>query len=167
MVRIAAVMGVFVAVLILDPVGAWSSESFDYGAKEMNAAIEGTWELTLDGETTRFEISQAAKVARAESGGLVKAAVACNKRTLVRSAGACAGGDTTMPLDIRVTNGLLKMRSGKFFVSGLQFKEGALEIAMGSFTLTATVSPKGKVSKLVPPAWAEGKPAKLVRLVFD
>ena len=90
-----------IAVFLLNPSFACSGDepTFQYGAAEMRAAVEGDWSFAITptgGTATQVtvHIDQAAApataAARASGVALVRAAHACGTRTLVKSAGACS-----------------------------------------------------------------------------
>jgi hypothetical protein len=103
---VAAVVAV--SVLVLDPIGYLTGVDFEYGSAELCAAIEGTWTLTLHGNTdrvVRFRIAQAGRGEQhARSRSIVRSADACAHRTLVRSAETCFD-ETEMPLSITQVDG--------------------------------------------------------------
>jgi hypothetical protein len=152
---VAVTLGI--AALILNPWFGVTS-GFDYGAPEMRTAIEGTWRLTLtpNGEPRReitFRIAQGAAASQphATSHALVRAAAACGRRSLVRTAGACR--DTSeMPLEITVLaagtaagNGA----GGVFRVMGTRFVTGHLDAQVTDVIISARVTPTGQAADVI------------------
>jgi hypothetical protein len=135
-----------------------SNDEFQYGASELRAAVEGTWQVTLNpnGQPTSMvtiRIEQGTGQPSALHGGtgvrLVRAAAACGTRTLVRPAGACVS-ITVMPLGGSVQGGDETLRaamvSGQFEVPGIAFSEGWIELEIGPHRLRGTLSPTGVAS---------------------
>jgi hypothetical protein len=128
---------------------------FHYGAPEMKAAVEGTWELGLsDSSKVTLTIAQgegAPTTTAQGSLGLVRPAMACDDRTLVKSANACV--DTTfMPLDVAVVDVdpafSQSETHGTFITSGTEFNGGSLNLTLGALSIMAAVTPEGTVRSL-------------------
>lgn len=165
MLRFTAAIAIGVAALILDPAGAFSDQGFDYTAKDMKAAIEGTWELTVEGKTTKFTLEQASTVAvHTPDGGLVRSAVACNQRTLVKSAAACIDG-SQMPLEVRVVSGPFALPAKGTFMVYAKFDKGTLFLNSDSDWIRAEISPKGVATKvsIISPSKNKSRDGTLVR----
>ncbi len=117
----------------------------------MRSAIEGTWKVTVHATATTpahdivLSISQSAapRPQHSQRRGLVSDAAACQTRSLVRSAGACAD-ISEMPLDVTLLAGGAA-RKGMFMVPGLTFQFGLLEATLGAVTVMAKVSPSGAI----------------------
>jgi hypothetical protein len=154
------------AVFLLNPSACDSGDGggFQYGASEMRAVVEGTWQIDLApmaGAPTTLEVQltqghgtlQAAARSRATGGDrrLVRAAAACGTRTLVRSAAACLDV-TEMPLAVLVLEGDEALRSapanGTFSVIGLTFVSGQLSLTIGPYVLSGDISSGGEVMSL-------------------
>jgi hypothetical protein len=145
-----------VGALVLDPVsGCFGSPDFKFGEREMRAAVEGTWQLTVQppvGDTVTYtlEVTQSSKAQHAAR-GWVKSAAACGSRSFVRNASACM--DTTdMPLDVHVASGPQSDAKGSFRIAGTTFQDGQLELDIGARSINAKLSPKGEVQG-APSAW--------------
>lgn len=144
---------VAVAVLVLNPFFGLLRDDFHYGALEMRAAIEGTWQLTLTPaeappRTLTFTLAQGAEPNQTHATRtLVRPAAACASRSLVKSAGACKDV-TDMPLEVTLIAGGQAQRQpdhAHFSVVGMQFREGDLELALADVYLSARVTPRGEV----------------------
>src|SRR5262245_26724183 len=108
---VAVMLGL--AVAILNPLAACSLlGGFDFGAKEMRAAVEGTWTVTSpageDAPAVAYTITirqgTGAERKPSAAGGLVAPAAACGDRSFVATAAACL--DTSrMPLDVQIVEG--------------------------------------------------------------
>jgi hypothetical protein len=131
---------------------------YQYGAKEMKAAVEGDWVVTFmpgGGAAVEYTVhlQQAARApgtaALEAHGGLVRAAHACGSRTLVASAGACTDS-TRMPLDVTVAPGgpPAGTTSGEFAVTSTVFTRGQLSLKIGDNSLFAEMGPDGTVFSL-------------------
>lgn len=155
--RIAAgVVGV--AALVLSPFAA-CGPSFSFGAKEMTAAIEGTWKMTLpaQGEAPAQEITMKIEQHSVDvdsSTGFIKSAAACGERSLVKVAGACLDS-TRMRLDVTfLTTAPLEGETykdihGALVVAGENFKMGMLDIQLDKRVIAATVSPDGTAADAI------------------
>jgi hypothetical protein len=131
---------------------------WQYGASELRAAIEGDWALTLTptgGEPQDYVITlkqaKAAPASASRGTGLpfVRAAHACNDRTLLASANACESG-TVMPLSVTLAQGSPAVNgtpSASFNVRSLVFTQGDLFLMLGDRHVSATVSADGTVLK--------------------
>lgn len=163
--RKALVVVVGLSALVLSPAGCGLfGPTFNYGAKEMRAAVEGTWVLEsaeLPSGTLTFEVRQAAEARRSVPGGLVRSAMACSSRTLVRNAHACADV-TRMPLEVKVANGMLGVSGAEFIAGGGDFDGGTLSIPLGEDHLSATINPHG-VTTLVTVNGSSGKLRRTAR----
>lgn len=166
-------------------------DDFQYGANEMRAAVEGSWEASLtsaDGtpSTVIFNLMQgtgpgtvtagrADKARRSAAALLVRPAAACGERQLVRGAAACASS-SSMPLEGTFVSGdpvysAAPMR-GRFVIWGLAFTSGATEVSLtlnGTVGLLFNLSPAGETSnvRVVAPQTSNvmvGATAALVRL---
>lgn len=154
-----------------------AEQEFQYGEKEMRAAVEGTWQANLtfsDGRqsTVTFALKQGAGTAmsgvRQEPepgrGRLVRPANACDDRTFVKSAGACIS-QSRMPVEGTFVAGDDAYRAvaitGELVVRSLSFFGGAgqLTIRFGQDILTVqNLSPDGQAMnvQLQHPAVADG-----------
>ena len=135
-----------VAAFLLDPIAACDDEThFMYGEREMRAAIEGTWRVTLDDKTMTIEIRGGRKQVSVRGRGWIPDAAACGSQTFVRNAGACF--DTShMELEAKVIDGSKHADGvGDFEVVGTSFTAGHLELGFGPQDwLSATVLPTGE-----------------------
>lgn len=125
---------------------------FTYGAAELRATIEGDWAVTITpagGTPTEYQMtlkqatSAPASAARVPAGSLVRAAHACNDRTLLASANACSSA-TIMPLTVTLAQGsppVTGAPKGTFRVDSLNFTQGDLLLDVGDLHVTATISP--------------------------
>lgn len=131
---------------------------FHYGAAEMRAMVEGTWELGLrnpDGSTSTVVVTvkQGAgeKAAARRPLGLVRPAMACGSRSLVRDANACMD-ETVMPLDVTMVSKDSPYSgatlSGAFTIYSLILGPGQLYIYLGKLAVGGTVAPDGTVTGL-------------------
>jgi hypothetical protein len=141
------------AVLVCNPLFGLGAEEPHFGAKELRAAVEGTWRLTLrtvDGaeQTIAFTIAQGGPAAgtHASNRALVQLAAACGTRTLVKPAGACAD-ETYMPLEVTLLVPWARPRQepGQLMVEGTRFQYGYLSISLASLRVGATILPDGGV----------------------
>jgi hypothetical protein len=154
------------AVFLVNPSFACMSDGddFQYGAVEMRAAVEGTWQATFafnDGSqgALTFSLQQGAGTPRAAAdlvparrGSLVRPAMACASRELVRAAAACLSV-TTMPLDGAYVSGDERYAAtkiaGTLEVPSTVFTTGMLTLLVGDgIKLTSSVSPTGEVTEL-------------------
>lgn len=151
------------AVFFLNPsFGCVEEPEFQYGAEEMRAAIEGTWDLTLsysDGQEQVLTVAIAqgggVPTAQATPGGgrdLIRSAAACGTRTLVKSASACSSS-TEMPLTVTFVSGDETFRTaemrGNLAVDSLIFTQGQLGLVIGGSQISGTLSAAGETSDLV------------------
>ena len=133
---------------------------FQYGAEEMRAAVEGTWEVTLafsDGSqrTLTMTLAQGDAPLTATTdfapapASLIRAAVACENRTLVKSAEACSS-TSTMPLAVTFVGGDESFRSvamsGQLWIPSTTFRSGYLQLRLGDLQVDGTVTPAGEAS---------------------
>lgn len=138
-----------------------SEPQYQYGAEEMRAAVEGTWDLALKldtGETATLAltIEQAKATASApkDTGPeLLRAAHACGTRTLIASADACADS-SEMPLKVEYLSGDTSIGNavlwdeargpasifGNFRVNSLLFYGGELYVNIGDLYLSARIN---------------------------
>jgi hypothetical protein len=171
------------AVLVLNPVFGVLSRP-DFGAAEMRAAVEGTWQLTVASpgappRTITFTLAQGddpaeptdpaepAKPRDAHAAwSLVRPAAACGHRSLVKTAGACRDV-TDMPLEVTVIAGGGPQRQparGMFSVTGNRFDAGYLRVSAGGVELDARLTVAGEVrdvSSYVPEERAEAPRPKI------
>jgi hypothetical protein len=131
---------------------------WQYGAAQMQAAVAGTWTFVITpagGTATEVtvQIDEAdtapGATAQAPRRSLIRAAHACGSRTLVKSAAACTD-ESSMPLAITFVSGDPSLMSaqpvGSFIVPGTTFQAGFLNMMIGTYLITATVSPDGTVT---------------------
>jgi hypothetical protein len=153
-VKRTVITAVALAVLVLNPVFGLLS-GYDFGAPELRAAVEGTWQLTIASpdappRTVTFTLAQGAEapdVHAARARSLVRPAAACGRRSLVKAASACRDS-TELSLDVTtIADGKPQPRPGRgvFVVSGTRFHSGALRIDVGGVSLEATLTPTGEV----------------------
>ncbi|HET7505253.1 MAG TPA: hypothetical protein VFK02_29745 [Kofleriaceae bacterium] len=152
-IKVVLAVTLGLAALVLNPWFGVTS-GYDYGAPEMRAAIEGTWQLTLapgDGPRREitFRIAQGAEPKQPQaSSGLVRPAAACGSRSLVRNAEACMDL-SEMPLEITVIDGgppAREVGSARFMVPGTTFTKGWLEAQIADVVVTGSVTPSGEAS---------------------
>ena len=141
-----ALFGVFgLAALVLNPFYACSvTKSFEFGAGDMRAAIEGTWVLATPERAYTFQIEQAGATSselddQTSQASLIPSAHACGNRTLVRSAHACMES-TTMPLVVKYAD---QATRGSFEVYGSVFANGHLQINIDGHEVFSKVSSDG------------------------
>lgn len=161
-----------VALFFVNPSFGCSSTAddseFQYGSEELRSAVEGQWALTISpksGEplevTLRVEQAGAAPTAkRLLDDGLLRAAHACENRTLIRSAAACVQS-TSMPLSVNFVSGdawfATQQLTGSFDVHSLIFSQGYLGLSLGPQMVVALVDPDGAVIEAtLAPASAPG-----------
>lgn len=153
--RVAA-WAVAAAVLVGNPLFGLGAEEPHFGAKELRAAVEGTWRLTVrmaDGaeQGIAFTIAQGGAVAgtHASNRALVQPAAACGTRTLVKPAGACAD-ETYMPLEVTLLVPWAQRRQepGELMVEGTRFQNGYLSVSLASVRVSATILPNGRVQSV-------------------
>ena len=138
-----------VAALVLSPMSACDRFEFHFGAAELRAAVEGTWQLTVPHrQPITFELRQSATPEHA-SRGWIRTAAACGDRSLVRNADACETF-TTMPLDVAIVGGLPRdtKARGQVIVSGGELVAASLDLTVGAIAIGAEVSPQGVVTRL-------------------
>lgn len=147
--RKLAVLVLGLAALVLNPVYGCGDDApvFEYGAAELQAAIAGTWSITIDGKAHAFRFTQ--KQAEMQqhsfrSEGLFAEAHACSTRTLVASASACVDS-TVMPLMAIALDGYTGRATATLRVPGTQFDVAFLEVELGGTSLYATIAPDGRV----------------------
>jgi hypothetical protein len=167
MVKKALVLVLGLAALILNPIAACSlfEPSFNFGAAEMRAAVEGTWTITAPATADHPAMEYTVRIAQGDAAarpdlaslGLVAPAAACGSRSFVRPAAACIDA-TRMPLDIQIVKGpSTQPSSGKMVVLGTSFKSAGLDLVVDGVALRGQVSPKGVVTEL-------SRDAKMVRI---
>ena len=147
------------AAFLLNPAACASDAEqadYQYGDAEMRMAVEGIWKLTVGHPTGganvfTFRLAQAYGTPSASRGGLVRQAMACGSRTLVRTASACVDV-TTMPLTGQVIEGDEQAKTsivkGELMVAGLTFTQAQLTVEIGSRKLFGQLSSDGKVTSL-------------------
>ena len=136
--------GLGLAALILNPFYACSMiEGYSYGAKDMRAAVEGTWTLTTERRSYTFQVKQGKHdPKRHSSRSMISSAHACGTRTLVASASACID-ESLMPVVVTLEG---TTTDGVFAVFGTTFTEGTLRIDVAGQNVDATVTPDGKAT---------------------
>lgn len=154
-VKRTVITAVALGVLVLNPVFGLLS-GYDFGAPELRAAVEGTWQLTIGAprappRTVTFTLAQGAEppddVHAARTRSLVRPAAACGRRSLVKAASACRDS-TELSLDVTtIADGKPQPRPGlgMFVVTGTRFHTGELRIDVGGVSLQATLTPAGEV----------------------
>ena len=148
------------AAFLLNPAACATDDDaqaeYKYGDAEMRMAVEGIWKVTVGHPTGAvtvysFRLAQAYGTPSASRGGLVRQAMACGSRTLVRSASACVDV-TTMPLTGQVIEGDERAKTstvkGEMMVAGLSFSQAQLTVEIGSRKLFGQLSSDGKVTSL-------------------
>jgi hypothetical protein len=133
------------AVLVLNPLYFFHSKErgFNFDARDMRAAVEGTWMFTLP-ETDKIyyvEIEQAAQEQRSTVGTAISSAHACGSRTLVKTASACEV-ETLMPLTVRLL-ATTDATSGSFEVYGPTFQSGSLKLSIDNHLVYARLDHTG------------------------
>lgn len=122
--------------------------SYSFGAKEMSAAIAGTWTLTAQGRTHTFTLAQTTSdVQGRATPAFFSEAAACSHRTLVASAAACADS-TDMPLLVRFADGSEHVARASFVVFGFTFTKGLLNLEIDGLGMTAWVTPDGTIEQM-------------------
>lgn len=124
----------FVALLVNPGFGC--SDAFSFGPEEMRRAVEGTWEMTVPGETgvrARFTLAYAEAGAQARGVTVVQQAT-CTTRSFIADAGACTAA-SSMVFRGRVLSGADAYRdqavSARFLVVGLEYGGGAVSVTFG------------------------------------
>jgi hypothetical protein len=136
-----ALFAVFgVAFLVMNPF-YFFEDKYDFDARDLRDAVEGTWELELNGSMHTLHIEQASEP-KPPTSSFVPSAHACGSRSLVNSAHACIDS-TTMPLNIRT---LAAHGEGVLSVSGTSFRRGSLVLVIGTIYVRAEISPAGIAS---------------------
>jgi hypothetical protein len=164
-----AAVSLGLAALVLSPFAACSLEPpWEFGAREMRAAVEGTWTIRspADPDTPGREytviITQSDEPRRAAAStrgwSLVAPASACGSRSFVRTASACVDG-SSMPLDVQLVDGRMSLSSGDLVVLGRSFHSGRLEATVDGLPLRATISPGGGASDVT----LGSQPSEMVR----
>jgi hypothetical protein len=153
-IKLSVVTVIALGVLVLNPVfGVLSGPDYEFGAAELRAAVEGTWQLTIAApgapqRTITFTLAQGAEPAEPHAAWhLVRPAAACGSRSLVKTAGAC-GDLTNMPLEVTVIAGGVPQQhplQGRFMVDGTRFHSGDLRVDVGGVSLLATLTSAGDV----------------------
>jgi hypothetical protein len=150
-----------VATFLLNPAACAPGPEDDYqfGDAEMRAAIEGMWRVTIGqstgaARTFTFRLAQAQGTPSASlphRNGLIRPAMACGSRTLVRGAAACVNL-TEMPLTGMIVEGDEAIRTldvkGTMSVAGLSFTEANFTVMFGSRRLFGQLSKGGAVTSL-------------------
>jgi hypothetical protein len=134
----------FAAALLLNPVsGCEYLAGYDYGAKEMKAAVAGSWKVTTkDGHEVTFKVD-VGDAHRHSSRGWIQSAAACSHRSMVSTAEACMD-ITEMKLTLIAVEGELPTEA-KFGVYSNHFGQGQLSMRIGDEYVSARVAPTGKV----------------------
>lgn len=129
------------AALILNPFYACNpfAPSYTYSAKEMKAAVEGTWTLTTEGRSYVFHVKQGNRARQHSSRSMIPSAQACGTRTLVASASACIDS-SDMPVVVTLEG---ETTDGMFTVHGTTFHRGNLVIEVADYLVEASVTPDG------------------------
>jgi hypothetical protein len=145
-------------------------DNYQFGDAEMRMAVEGSWRVTVTPSTGTpntftVRLAQASGTASVRRSGLVRPAMACGSRTLVRGAAACVD-ITTMPLTGQVIEGDERTRAasikGEIMVAGLVFSQAELTVEIGSRKLLGQIWRDGKVTNLYGDL-LEGGAATMVR----
>jgi hypothetical protein len=148
MARKLVAVAVGLAVLVLTPYYVFFADHFDYGEPELRAAIEGTWQLTMQGRAPiTLELREARASKTQSSRGWVRSAAACSHRSLVRSAEACMDS-TQMDLAVTVTPADATA-TGQLGVNDTSFRVGQLQLFLQDFAVEARVTPDGTVTDAI------------------
>lgn len=148
--RKLAVLVLGLAALVLNPVYGCGEKApvFEYSATELNAAIAGTWSITIEGKTHSFRFTQKQAAVQephsSRATSLVGEAHACSTRTLVASASACVD-ETVMPLMAIALDGYEGRVTAQLRVPGTRFQVAFLEVDLGGTSVYATVNPDGSL----------------------
>lgn len=133
-----------VAALVITP--RFLGDDYDYGAREMRAAVHGTWRVRLDHRELTAQLDGAREApATSSARGWIRSAAACGHRTLVRSAEACESY-SDLPLEVFVAG--VPHASGTLRVFGTTFGYGNLELHLDDVWIDASITPDGKVTEL-------------------
>ncbi|HTL38737.1 MAG TPA: hypothetical protein VL326_36650 [Kofleriaceae bacterium] len=134
----------FAAVLLLNPIsGCEYFAGYDYGAKEMKAAVAGTWTVkTKNGHEVTFKVD-VGDAKRHSSRGWIPSAAACSHRSMISTAEACMDV-TEMKLTLVAVEGDAPTEA-RFGVYSTHFTQGELSMRIGDEYVSAQVSPTGKV----------------------
>jgi hypothetical protein len=129
--------------------GGDEKPTFQFGAAELRAAIEGTWSLTLtpSGGAAKSLVVRIEQATQAPS----DATPPCGGRTLVKPAAACVP-ITTMPLQVTMLSGDAAFEgvalSGNFAVTGFEFSEGQVTLAVGETRVAFRLTPESGPSNV-------------------
>jgi hypothetical protein len=128
--RIAAT-AIALAVFALNPSFGCGAEEFDFGPDEMKRVVEGTWDLTLDGDPDAHAVilvSHSPVRASAPDWSPLRSAHACGNRSFIAEAGAC-GAYSTMTFNVQTVTLASPFRSAltaDLRVGGSTFRQGRL-----------------------------------------
>ncbi len=122
-------------------------DDFDYGEKEMKAAVEGRWTLMpVDGMSPfaalTFTLAQGTGQPVA-NGVTVVQQPQCIHRAFVRPAGACGGPSSSMPVEGKIIEGPADWRDRAVrgaFRAGATLTSGILELGLGADSLRITLA---------------------------
>lgn len=126
---------------------ACGGKTYNFTAKELNAAIAGTWKLTPRGseKALTFTLAQRKLPVEGRAPSVFNEAAACGNRQLVATADACLD-TTTMPLTVTFQGGTHKANKAEYVVTGYTFKSGNLRLEIDDLHVNAAVSPDGTVT---------------------
>jgi hypothetical protein len=148
------------AAFVLNPSFACSGVSDEDLASDMRTAAEGTWRVSIEDETgpTTFtvQLEQASQEptvgSRAHRPRLVRAAMACDSQTFLKSAGACSDV-YSMPLVGKVLEGDEATRAavvtGRLRTNSKPLTVAGIEVLIGHRRLNGQLSAAGEVTSLV------------------
>lgn len=147
-----------VAMFLCTPYFLYRHVAFQFGADELRAAVEGTWEIGIPGpsgsrspgDTTRHTVvirqGMEAPSGRADR-GLIRSASACSHRTLIRSAEACLDA-TEVPLELRALGEAGPFGTGVMVVYGRKFSGASLTLQFAGREINAHIDPLGHVIEI-------------------
>ena len=132
------------AALILNPMVACEPEPhYDYGPKEIQAALAGTWTATVGTQTVTFQV-EFGNAERHSARGLVTSAAACSERRWVSAAEAC-GDVTTVELKLVAIEGAAPT-DAQFMVGSTHFDRGELAMHIHGTYVSAEIRADGTVA---------------------
>jgi hypothetical protein len=153
LVVVAVVSG---TVLVLNPWFGLTADSFHFAARELRAAVEGTWQAThttAEGRerTITFTLAQGGAAKPHHSArAWIRSAAACGHRSLVKAAHACASF-TDMPLEVvllAATGPQPQAEQATFVVDGNDFTIGSLSASLGELSIRAMITPGGEAREV-------------------
>ncbi|HET9992894.1 MAG TPA: hypothetical protein VFQ65_30370 [Kofleriaceae bacterium] len=134
---------------------------YRYGEAEMRHAVEGAWTLTpAHGAPIHFTLRE--RAVHASGPSWFHQAAACGSRSFVHTAGACMD---TSDMELAVASSELDADRARFFVAGLEFVHGELEIETSDHRwIHARIAPDGSADEVTLHGADKTGPATLARM---